>query len=48
VVELDVEPGEHTIEARTTDAFGTVETDEVADVAPNGASGYDRMRLTVE
>lgn len=48
VVELDVEPGEYTIEARTIDAFGTVETDEVADVAPDGASGYDRMRLTVE
>jgi DMSO/TMAO reductase YedYZ molybdopterin-dependent catalytic subunit len=48
VVEWDAEPGEHTIEARTTDGTGTVETDDVTDVAPNGASGYDSMRLTVE
>lgn len=48
VVEWDAKPGQYTIEARTTDSFGSVETDEPADVAPNGASGYDRMRLTVE
>lgn len=47
VVEWDGEPGEHTIEARTIDGSGAVETDEVADVAPDGASGYDRMRLTL-
>ena len=47
-VELDVEPGEHAVEARTTDGNGAVETEEVAGVAPNGASGYDMMTLKVE
>jgi DMSO/TMAO reductase YedYZ molybdopterin-dependent catalytic subunit len=46
VVEVEVESGEHTIEARATDGLGEVQTDEVADVAPNGASGYDRISLT--
>ena len=36
-----IDAGEHTIEARTTDGLGQVQTDEVADVAPNGATGYD-------
>lgn len=48
VVEWDGEPGNYTIEARTIDGIGAVETDEVAGVAPDGASGYDTMRLTVE
>ena len=48
VVDLDLDPGEYEIEARTTDGAGNVETDEVADVAPNGASGYDRIGLRVE
>ena len=39
----NVEAGEHTIEARATDGLGEVQTDEVADVAPNGASGYDTI-----
>jgi DMSO/TMAO reductase YedYZ molybdopterin-dependent catalytic subunit len=47
VVEIDVDPGEYVIEARTTDGTGAVETEEVADVAPNGASGYDRITLQV-
>jgi hypothetical protein len=48
VVELEVEAGDHTIEARATDGLGAVQTDEVADVAPNGASGYDRISITVD
>jgi DMSO/TMAO reductase YedYZ molybdopterin-dependent catalytic subunit len=48
VVDLDLDTGEYEIEARTTDGAGNVETDEVADVAPNGASGYDRIGLTVD
>ena len=47
-VDVDLEPGEYEIEARTTDGTGTVETDVVADVAPNGASGYDRIPLKVK
>jgi DMSO/TMAO reductase YedYZ molybdopterin-dependent catalytic subunit len=47
-VDIDLDTGEYEIEARTTDGAGNVETDDVADVAPNGASGYDRIELTVE
>jgi hypothetical protein len=47
-VDVDVEPGEHTIEARATDGLGQVQTDEVADVAPDGASGYDVVPFTAE
>ncbi len=48
VVEVDVEAGEHTLEARATDGFGEVQTDEIADVAPNGASGYAIVEFTAE
>ncbi|MDQ3543716.1 MAG: molybdopterin-dependent oxidoreductase [Actinomycetota bacterium] len=48
VVEWKGEPGEYVVEARTTDGTGAVETDELADVAPNGASGYDRITIKVE
>jgi len=40
--------GDHTIEARATDGLGQVQTDEVADVAPDGASGYDVVPFTAE
>lgn len=40
VVEWDAEPGDHRIEARCVDGDGDVQTDERADVAPDGASGY--------
>lgn len=46
-VDVELAAGEHEIEARTTDGAGNVETDEVARVAPNGASGYDRIRVDV-
>ena len=47
-IELAVESGEHTIEARATDGLGEVQTDEIADVAPNGASGYDTISITAD
>ena len=47
-LDLDVTAGEHTIEARATDGLGDVQTDEVADVAPDGASGYDEVAFTAE
>ena len=47
-VELEVTAGEHTIEARATDGFGEVQTAEVADVAPNGASGYATVSVSTE
>jgi DMSO/TMAO reductase YedYZ molybdopterin-dependent catalytic subunit len=45
---LEVAAGDHTIEARATDGFGEVQTEEIADVAPDGASGYDMVELTAE
>jgi DMSO/TMAO reductase YedYZ molybdopterin-dependent catalytic subunit len=47
-IALEVEAGEHTIEARATDGLGEVQTAEVADVAPNGASGYDTISITAD
>ena len=47
-VPWDVDAGEHTIEARATDGLGEVQTDEVADVAPDGASGYAVVSFRVE
>ena len=40
-------PGEHLVEARATDGLGEVQTDERTPVAPDGASGYPRMRVVV-
>jgi DMSO/TMAO reductase YedYZ molybdopterin-dependent catalytic subunit len=40
-------PGEHLVEARATDGTGEVQTDERTPVAPDGASGYPRMRVVV-
>lgn len=48
VVEWDAEPGGHTIEARATDGLGQMQPEERADVAPDGATGYDILELTVE
>ena len=45
-VTLEVASGDHTIEARATDGLGQVQTDEIADVAPDGASGYDVISFT--
>ncbi|SDB82824.1 DMSO/TMAO reductase YedYZ, molybdopterin-dependent catalytic subunit [Raineyella antarctica] len=39
--------GSHTLVARAYDASGVVQTDRVADVAPDGASGYPRVNVTV-
>jgi DMSO/TMAO reductase YedYZ molybdopterin-dependent catalytic subunit len=47
-VPWDVDAGEHTVEARATDGYGEVQTDEVADVAPDGASGYAMVSFRVE
>ena len=47
-VTLEVAAGDHTIEARATDGLGQVQTDEVADVAPDGASGYDVISITAD
>lgn len=39
--------GEHTLAARAYDASGVVQTDRVTDVAPDGASGYPQVSVTV-
>jgi DMSO/TMAO reductase YedYZ molybdopterin-dependent catalytic subunit len=39
--------GTYIAEVRATDANGLVQTDEQADVAPNGATGHHRRRITV-
>jgi DMSO/TMAO reductase YedYZ molybdopterin-dependent catalytic subunit len=41
-------PGNHTIQARATDKTGYTQTSLVADVAPNGASGYPSAMVTVK
>ena len=45
--EWDATPGTHLIEARATDKTGYTQTSVVADVAPNGASGYPSTQVTV-
>jgi DMSO/TMAO reductase YedYZ molybdopterin-dependent catalytic subunit len=47
VWEWDATPGTHLIEARATDKTGYTQTSLVADVAPNGASGYPSTQVTV-
>jgi DMSO/TMAO reductase YedYZ molybdopterin-dependent catalytic subunit len=40
-------PGSHTIQVRATDDAGYTQTSKVADVVPNGASGYDAIQVSV-
>ncbi|MET3804564.1 DMSO/TMAO reductase YedYZ molybdopterin-dependent catalytic subunit/uncharacterized membrane protein YkgB [Nakamurella sp. UYEF19] len=39
--------GTHTVQSRATDGTGAVQTATVADVLPNGASGYDSRSIVV-
>ena len=43
----DATPGEHTLSVRATDRRGEVQTAERAAVAPDGATGHHRRRVTV-
>ncbi len=43
----DATPGQHLIEARATDKTGYTQTSLVQDVAPNGASGYPSVSVSV-
>jgi DMSO/TMAO reductase YedYZ molybdopterin-dependent catalytic subunit len=43
----DATPGPHLIEARATDKTGYTQTSAVADVAPNGATGYPSIQVNV-
>jgi len=47
VWDWDATPGTYLIEARATDKTGYTQTSAVADVAPNGASGYPSIQVTI-
>ncbi|NUP65521.1 MAG: molybdopterin-dependent oxidoreductase [Nonomuraea sp.] len=46
-LDWDATPGEHTIEVRATDAAGRTQTDLQAPPAPDGASGWHTLTVTV-
>ncbi len=46
-VELDLAPGEHRLQVRATDATGYTQTDAEAPPAPNGATGWHTISVTV-
>ena len=43
----DADPGDHTIEARATNAAGDPQTEDRADVLPDGATGYPGITVEV-
>ncbi|PRY02189.1 molybdopterin-dependent oxidoreductase [Allonocardiopsis opalescens] len=47
VLDWDAAPGEHTIQVRATDGDGTVQTEREAPPAPDGASGWHTIDVTV-
>jgi DMSO/TMAO reductase YedYZ molybdopterin-dependent catalytic subunit len=47
VYEWDATPGEHTIEVRATDGEGDTQTGRRVPVFPDGATGHDRIFVTV-
>ncbi len=46
-LDLAVSQGDHTAEARATDKSGYTQTDQRAEVIPNGATGWPSVRFTV-
>ncbi len=46
VATVDLDPGDHTVSVRATDADGLVQTGEVRDVLPDGATGWHTIELT--
>ncbi|WP_380169054.1 molybdopterin-dependent oxidoreductase [Jannaschia sp. R86511] len=46
--EWDAEPGTHDLEVRAVDVDGTVQPEEPAAPAPDGAQGYDVVTVTVQ
>ncbi|GEP36397.1 oxidoreductase [Nocardioides psychrotolerans] len=43
---VDVEPGDHTVRVRATDKTGLVQTGALADVLPDGATGWHTIDFT--
>lgn len=48
IVDWDAEPGDHTVAVRATDATGETQTESVADVIPDGATGWHTIEVTVD
>ncbi|HYJ68320.1 MAG TPA: molybdopterin-dependent oxidoreductase [Nocardioidaceae bacterium] len=48
VVEWDAEPGDHVLAVRATDAEGDTQTGDVADVVPDGATGWHSVEVSVD
>ncbi len=48
VWQWDATPGSHQLEIRATDSTGEVQTDERVPIAPNGATGWPSVQVTVE
>ena len=48
VVDWDAEPGDHSLTVRATDATGETQTEWIADVVPDGATGWHGIDVTVE
>ncbi|HYF72344.1 MAG TPA: molybdopterin-dependent oxidoreductase, partial [Nocardioides sp.] len=46
VATVDLAPGDHTVSVRATDADGLVQTGEVRDVRPDGATGWHTIEVT--
>lgn len=44
---VEMNPGSHQLQVRATDGQGRLQTDQVAPVAPDGASGYHTIHLQV-
>ena len=45
---VEVEPGDHMVRVRATDKDGSVQTGEVADVLPDGATGWHSIDFTAQ
>ncbi len=47
VWQWDAEPGNHTLEVRATDATGYTQTSDRAAIAPDGATGWHSVNVSV-
>ena len=47
-VKWDAPAGRHRLRVRATDGTGETQTEQIADVAPNGATGWHTVTITVE
>jgi hypothetical protein len=43
----DVSSGDHTVRVRATSADGETQTEDVADVLPDGATGYHTVDVSI-